>query len=70
MAETMSETELAGFEPRSFGESFYYYTAYGSPLAYARAIDLAAEHLVAAGWSMTHADDDQRLLCFVLDDAL
>jgi len=43
-AATMTEDQLAGFEQRRYGERFYYYTGYGSPLAYARAIDLAAEH--------------------------
>ncbi|MFG0285133.1 MAG: hypothetical protein ACF8R7_11985, partial [Phycisphaerales bacterium JB039] len=36
--------QLQGFEQRELGEAFYYDTAYGTPLAYVRAIDLAAQH--------------------------
>ncbi len=43
-AEAMTEAELEGFQERRFGEQFYYNTAYGTPLAYVRALDLAAAH--------------------------
>lgn len=43
MAET-PEAERAGFEQRTLPASFYYNTRFGSPLAYVRAIDLAARH--------------------------
>ena len=37
--------EQAAFTPREYGPDFYYETAYGSPLVYARLLDLAAPHL-------------------------
>jgi SAM-dependent methyltransferase len=43
-AETLEESELDGFRELKLGPEFYYYTAYGTPLAYARALDLAATH--------------------------
>ncbi len=43
VAESMSPQELEGFQRREFDEQFYYYTAYGTPLAYCRALDLAAK---------------------------
>ncbi len=33
-----------GFEKREFDEQFYYYTGYGSPLAFVRALDLAGQN--------------------------
>jgi hypothetical protein len=42
-AAKLSPAELEGFKKLDLGERFYYYTAYGSPLAYVRALDLAAE---------------------------
>ncbi len=41
-AAAMSPEELQGFVERRLDERFYYYTAYGTPLAYARCLDLAA----------------------------
>jgi SAM-dependent methyltransferase len=43
-AEAMDEAGLEGFRELTLGGGFYYYTAYGTPLAYARALDLAAAH--------------------------
>ncbi|MHC4219838.1 MAG: class I SAM-dependent methyltransferase, partial [Planctomycetota bacterium] len=43
-AEALDEADLDGFRELSLGPEFYYYTAYGTPLAYARALDLAAAH--------------------------
>jgi SAM-dependent methyltransferase len=42
--DAMDEAQLDGFRELSLGPEFYYYTAYGTPLAYARALDLAAAH--------------------------
>lgn len=42
---SLSEPEQAGFEPRELDDEFYYYTKYGSPLAYARALDLVCKQL-------------------------
>ncbi|MCA9278795.1 MAG: hypothetical protein H6815_11445 [Phycisphaeraceae bacterium] len=33
-----------GFEKREYDEQFYYFTGYGTPIAYARMIDLAGQH--------------------------
>lgn len=41
-AESMGADELAGFRKLDLGEQFYYYTFFGTPLAYARPLDLAA----------------------------
>jgi hypothetical protein len=41
----MPADERASFTPREFPPAFYYETAYGSPLVYARVLDLAAPHL-------------------------
>ncbi len=41
-AESMSPEALQGFKRRELDERFYYYTAFGTPLAYCRALDLAA----------------------------
>ena len=35
-----SDSGKAGYEKRELGEEFYYYTRYGTPLAFARALDL------------------------------
>jgi hypothetical protein len=40
--DAMGEVQLEGFRELTLGPEFYYYTAYGTPLAYARALDLAA----------------------------
>ena len=37
-----TERADSGIKKMTLGEQFYYYTAYGSPLAYSRALDLAA----------------------------
>jgi hypothetical protein len=42
-ADTMDAADLEGFRELTLGPEFYYYTAYGTPLAYVRALDLAAE---------------------------
>ncbi len=41
-ADRTSRVELALYDRLSLGETFYYYTVYGTPLAYCRALDLAA----------------------------
>lgn len=56
-AAAMSPEELQGFVERRLDERFYYYTAYGTPLAYARCLDLAA----AAGFASA---DGKRILDF------
>lgn len=38
----LSDEKKAGFEERALGEDFYYSTRYGSPVTYARALDLIA----------------------------
>lgn len=38
------ESLKTGFEKREFNEQFYYYTGYGSPLAFVRALDLAGQN--------------------------
>lgn len=43
-AEAAQPEDVAGFNPTQITERFYYFTRYGSPVAYMRAIDLAAEH--------------------------
>lgn len=40
--EALPEDQRAGYEEKKFDDYFFYYTRYGSPLAYARAIDLIA----------------------------
>lgn len=42
------EVERDGYERTELTERFYYHTRYGTPLAYARAIDLAAAHGLAS----------------------
>jgi hypothetical protein len=46
--EALPEAERAGYEEKQFDDYFFYYTRYGSPLAYARPIDL-----IAAQWNST-----------------
>ncbi|CAG1002532.1 hypothetical protein PHYC_03001 [Phycisphaerales bacterium] len=41
----LPEEKKPGFEKRVFTEKDYFYTKYGSPLAYTRAVDLLCEHL-------------------------
>lgn len=43
-ADALPPSERAALEPRECDEQFYYTTKYGSPIAYARAIDLLAAH--------------------------
>jgi SAM-dependent methyltransferase len=43
-AGAMDEADLEGFRELSLGPEFYYYTAYGTPLAYLPALELAARH--------------------------
>lgn len=40
--ERLDEEERDGFERNEYDERFYYYTGYGTPLTYARALDVAA----------------------------
>lgn len=56
-AVALDEESLSAFEKREYGESFYYNTAYGTPVAYCRAIDLAGQH------GLTSADG-KRILDF------
>jgi SAM-dependent methyltransferase len=42
--DTMNAEDKAGFTPRECTPEFYYETGYGSPLVYARVLDLAAPH--------------------------
>ena len=46
-ARQLSEAELEAYREMTLGEQFYYYTAFGTPLAYSRVLDLAA----AAGFA-------------------
>ena len=41
--ESLPETERAGYKELNLDERYYYFTRYGSPLAYARVLDLACE---------------------------
>ena len=41
---SLAESERETYEARPLEEKYFYYTRYGSPLAYARALDLACEH--------------------------
>lgn len=43
--EALAADEQASFTPREFPPDFYYTTGYGSPLVYARVLDLAAQHV-------------------------
>lgn len=42
-AAALDDDALEGFQKREYGESFYYNTAYGSPIAYGRALDLVGQ---------------------------
>jgi hypothetical protein len=42
--EAMGAEEKASFTAREYPTAFYYETGYGSPLVYARVLDLAAPH--------------------------
>jgi hypothetical protein len=42
-ADALPDDQKGELEPRPLGEQFYYTTRYGSPVAYARAIDVLAE---------------------------
>ncbi len=42
---TLAPAEQSAFVPQEYPPDFYYETGYGSPLVYARLLDLAAEHL-------------------------
>jgi SAM-dependent methyltransferase len=42
--EKLTEEQRAAFKPRMCTPEFYYYTGYGSPLVYARVVDVMAEH--------------------------
>lgn len=39
----LSDSARADFERREYGEDFYYYTRYGTPLAFVRPLDLVAQ---------------------------
>lgn len=39
----LDDSARAGFEMREYGEDFYYYTRYGTPLAFVRPLDLVAQ---------------------------
>jgi SAM-dependent methyltransferase len=43
-AEALAADERAGLTERTLDASFYWNTRYGSPLSYARALDIAAQH--------------------------
>jgi SAM-dependent methyltransferase len=47
-AETMSAEDLKGYERMELNEDFYYFTAYGSPLAFVRPLDLIGRAGVAS----------------------
>jgi hypothetical protein len=47
LQQDLERVKRDGFEKTELSERFYYYTRYGTPIAYARAIDLAARHGVA-----------------------
>ena len=44
--EAMGAEEKASFTAREYPPAFYYETGYGSPLVYARVLDLAAPHFI------------------------
>lgn len=60
--DSMPPTEQAGLTPRPCSPQFYYETAYGSPLVYARVLDLAAPHL--ASHPALDSSDRPKLLDF------
>jgi hypothetical protein len=43
--EALPEDERVGYTLQELDEQFFYYTRYGSPMAYARALDLACTHM-------------------------
>jgi hypothetical protein len=43
----LAESERAQYEEKLRDEAFYFSTFYGTPVAYARALDVAAEHMTA-----------------------
>jgi len=43
--DALTEVDRAGFAPRELDDEYYYYTRYGSPLAYSRALDLLCKQL-------------------------
>ncbi|MEY3022209.1 MAG: hypothetical protein RIS86_1407, partial [Planctomycetota bacterium] len=45
--DALPEAEKASLTPREYSPQFYYETGYGSPLVYARLLDLAAPHMRA-----------------------
>lgn len=45
----LTEEERAAYSPRPCTPEFYYYTGYGSPLVYARVVDLMARHSADGG---------------------
>jgi SAM-dependent methyltransferase len=47
--DALSAEEKATLTPREYPPDFYYETGYGSPLVYARVLDLAAPHVMRAG---------------------
>lgn len=47
LGQDLERLKRDGFEKTELSERFYYFTRYGTPIAYARAIDLAARHGVA-----------------------
>jgi SAM-dependent methyltransferase len=53
--------EKEGLRPRDFEPVFYYYTGYGSPLIYARPLDIVAEK---AGWTGNDGFKGKRVLDF------
>ncbi|HZW09534.1 MAG TPA: hypothetical protein VFF69_06505 [Phycisphaerales bacterium] len=53
-AAAFPESERAALTPREFDARFYYYTGYGSPLVYARPLDLVA-HLWESGAAASDA---------------
>jgi hypothetical protein len=38
-----TDSARAGFAPKEYGDEFYYYTRYGTPLAFVRALDLVCQ---------------------------
>jgi hypothetical protein len=46
-AAALDEADLAGYERLELDEQYYYYTRYGTPLAYVRAFDVAARYGLA-----------------------
>lgn len=57
----LGDEAKADLTPRTFGPQFYYYTGYGSPLIYARPLDVIAE---TAGWAGADGFKGKRVLDF------